>query len=127
MCKGLSGSNAAHAYLLHLGVLHAGFNAEYLLHHEGRLRTRISAIEQEAIRLVGSSINLASAAQLSVALYDTLALPTPRNRSDRSAMHKLRSAGSLLQLSGMVCALTEGMPEHAKVCTCMGSVVTNIY
>ena len=70
-------------------VLHAGFNAEYLLHHEGRLRTRISVVEQEATRLVGGSINLASAAQLSVALYDTLALPAPCSRSDRSAMHSI--------------------------------------
>lgn len=61
----------------------AGFDAGYLLHHEARLRTRIAAIEQEAARLVGSNINLASASQLSVALYDTLALPAPRNRSDR--------------------------------------------
>ena len=76
-----------HVCLCCIWVLHAGFNAEYLLHHEERLRTRISAIEQEATRLVGSSINLASAAQLSVALYDTLALPAPRNRSDRSAVH----------------------------------------
>ena len=68
-------------------MLRAGFNGKYLLHHEGRLRTRISAIEQQAARLVGGSINLASAAQLSVALYDTLALPAPRNRSDRLAMH----------------------------------------
>lgn len=95
-------------------MLHAGFNAEYLLHHEGRLRTRISAIEQEATRLVGGSINLASAAQLSVALYDTLALPAPRNRYDRSAMHsitwQLVPAG-LLHLSG-----TRGACLGLKIC-----------
>lgn len=68
-------------------MLRAGFNGKYLLHHEGQLRTRITAIEQQAARLVGGSINLASAAQLSVALYDTLALPAPRKRSDRLAMH----------------------------------------
>lgn len=65
---------------------HAGFDAGHLVPHEERLRTRIAAIEQEAAKLVGSSINLNSASQLSAALYDTLALPAPRNRSDRSAV-----------------------------------------
>ena len=66
--------------------MHTGFNAGYLLHHEGRLRSRINVVEQEAARLVGASINLASASQLSVALYDTLALPAPAKRCDRSAV-----------------------------------------
>ena len=61
----------------------AGFNAEHLLHHERCLRSRSAAIEQQAAQLVGTRINLSSASQLAVALYDTLALPAPGNRSDR--------------------------------------------
>ena len=89
--------------------LHAGFDAEYLLHHEGRLRSRIAVIEQEAARLVGNPINLASASQLSVALYDTLALPAPRNRSDRSAIHSTASAYSLQTCLGSVCQEAEDL------------------
>jgi len=69
---------------LNKALASAGFNAQYLLHHERCLRTRIADIEQQAAQLVGSSINLSSASQLSVALYDTLALPPPQQRSDRS-------------------------------------------
>lgn len=62
----------------------AGFDAGYMLRHERCLRTRIAAIEQRAAHLVGGSINLSSASQVAVALYDTLALPPPPARSDRS-------------------------------------------
>ncbi|DBB18346.1 TPA: hypothetical protein ACH3X3_000002 [Trebouxia sp. C0006] len=80
-----------------------GFNAQYLLHHERCLRTRIADIEQQAAQLVGSSINLSSASQLSVALYDTLALPPPQQRSDRGSArtHQPADEVALKQLTGL--------------------------
>lgn len=86
-------------------LVHTGFNAEYLLHHEGRLRSRISVIEKEAARLVGASINLASASQLSVALYDTLALPAPAKRSDRSGIAHTTVCVKQFAAIGTVCDL----------------------
>lgn len=66
----------------------AGFNAQYLLHYEQCLRSRIARTEQVAAHFVGITVNLSSAAQVSVALYSTLGLPPPQSRSDRCFMRR---------------------------------------
>ncbi|KAA6418852.1 MAG: DNA polymerase I [Trebouxia sp. A1-2] len=98
-----------------------GFNAQHLLHHERCLRTQIADIEQQAAQLVGSSINLSSASQLSIALYDTLALPTPQQRSDRGSArtHHPTDEVVLKQLTGL-----HPLPALILEYRCMHNILT---
>jgi DNA polymerase I-like protein with 3'-5' exonuclease and polymerase domains len=64
-------------------MLWTGFDPVLLQSHEAWIRERIADIECRAREMVGSDINLGSAAQLAVALYQTLKLPPPGGRNAR--------------------------------------------
>eukprot|EP00884_Botryococcus_braunii_P006548 jgi/Botrbrau1/15895/Bobra.40_1s0077.2 len=76
-----------------------GFDPGLLRGHEAWIKARIDQLQEAAREVVGHEINLASSAQLAVALYQTLGLPppNPRARAGKAATTHLPTDEAALQ------------------------------
>lgn len=77
------------------------FDSHILYSHQGHVYRRLGAIHAAAQALLGHDINLSSAQQLSVALYEELELPPPTVTTNRGVAktHTPTDETSLRQLA----------------------------
>jgi DNA polymerase I len=98
------------------GVL---IDKEALLHHGNRLKTRIAALEEEALKLAGREFNLSSPKQLQEILYDEQKLPilakTPTGQPS--------TAESVLQELAVDYRLPAVILEHRSLCKLVSTYI----
>lgn len=70
------------AVLARMELAGVGISPQYLLDHKATLLQRIAAINSQAAAYAGRPLNLSSASQLAVVLYDDLKLPPPASKGE---------------------------------------------